>query len=308
MNARLAVPALAYVAALVLWSAVVGIPNDPLGILLWGWLALLIAGRHKGLWRDWRPYVIGLVVYWFFRGLADETFIDTRSEYPIRFDRWLGGVLGDGRTPTEQLQDAWCGVPCLKSGDPHWWDLAFNTVYASHFYVPVLLGLVLWVRHRDAWRAWMRRWVTLLFVGLTSYFLVPTAPPWMGIDAARISSRAWGDLGLDRQNMILLGMANKVAAMPSLHCGTAALVAFWAVSRLQSPWRWLLLLYPAVMGLALCYFGEHYVIDAIAGVAAAGGVMLGWSWRDRWLRRSRRCGGFDTVGASAPPGSTTGGC
>jgi len=266
----------AYVAALVLWSALVGIPNDPLGILLWGWLALFIARRHEGFWREWRPYVFGMVAYWFLRGLADETFLDAHFGYTVRFDRWLGGLVGDGRTPTEQLQDAWCGVPCLKSGDPHWWDLALNTVYASHFYVAMLLGLTLWVRDKDAWREWMRRYVTLLFVGLTGYFLVPTAPPWMGVGATRITSRAWGELGLERQNMILLGMPNQVAAMPSLHTGIAALVAFWTVSRLRSPARWLLLLYPVAMGLALCYFGEHYVIDEIVGVAAAGLVMVGW--------------------------------
>jgi hypothetical protein len=276
--------AAAYVVALVTWSVLVGIPNDPVGILLWGWLALVIAGRHQGFWRDWRPYVAGMIVYWFVRGLADETFLDTRFDYTVRFDRWLGGLVGDGRTPTEQLQDSWCGVPCLKNGDVHWWDLLLNTVYASHFFVAVLLGVVLWVRNRVAWRDWMRRYVTLLFVGLTIYVLVPTAPPWMGIDAARISSRAWGELGLDRQNMVLLGMANKVAAMPSLHTGVAALVAFWAISRLRSRWRWVLLLYPVAMGLGLTYFGEHYVIDEIVGVAAAGVVMLGWSVRDRRTR------------------------
>lgn len=272
--------AAAYLAALVAWSAVIGIPNDPLGILLWGWLALRIGHRHHGFWRDWRPYVVALVVYWFFRGLADETFLDAHVDYPVRFDRWLGGLLGDGRTPTEQLQAAWCGVPCLGSGDPHWWDLVLNTVYASHFYLAMLLGLALWVRNKDAWRDWMRRYVTLLFVGLAGYFLVPTAPPWMGVDAARITSRAWGELGLERQNMILLGMPNQVAAMPSLHTGISALVAFYVVSRLRSPWRWLLLFYPVAMGLALVYFGEHYVIDELAGVAAAGLVMTGWAWKD----------------------------
>lgn len=277
MRPRLAV----YVVALVAWSAVIGIPNDPVGILLWGWLALLIAGRHQGFWRDWRPYVAGLVVYWFARGLADETFIDTRFDYTVRFDRWLGGILGDGRTPTEQLQDAWCGEPCLRGGDPDWWDLVLNTVYASHFYVAILLGLTLWVRNRTAWRDWMRRYVTLLFVGLAGYVLVPTAPPWMGIDAARITSRAWGELGIERQNMVLLGMPNQVAAMPSLHTGISALVALWAVSRLRTPWRWLLLLYPVVMGVALCYFGEHYVIDEIVGVLAAAAVLAAWSLHDR---------------------------
>jgi len=270
-----------YVVALIAWSVVVGIPNDPLGILLWGWIALFLVHRHEGLWRDWRPYIVGLVVYWFLRGLADETFLDVHFDYTVRFDRWLGGLLGDGRTPTEQLQDAWCGDPCLRSGDADAWDLVLNTVYASHFYVAILMGIVLWVRNREAWRDWMRRWLTLLFVGLTTYVLLPTAPPWMGIGAARISSRAWGELGLDRQNMILLGMPNQVAAMPSLHCGTAALVAFWAVSRLRSPLRWLLLLYPVAMGLALTYFGEHYVLDAIAGIAAAGLVMVAWGLSDR---------------------------
>ena len=34
--------------------------------------------------------------------------------------------------------------------------------------------------------------------------------------------------------------------------------------------RWLLLLYPLAMALALTYFAEHYVIDAIAGCLLAG--------------------------------------
>lgn len=271
----------AYVVALLAWSATIGIPNDPVGILLWGWLALRLANRHEGFWRSWAPYVAGLVAYWFLRGLADQTFVDTRFDYTVRFDRWLGGLVGDGRTPTEQLQDAWCGVPCLKDGDPQWWDFLLNTVYASHFYVAIVLGLVLGVRNRDAWRDWMRRYVTLLFVGLTGYFLVPTAPPWMGIDAARITSRSWNEIGLERQNMVLLGMANKVAAMPSLHTGISALVAFWAITRLRTPVKWVLLLYPVAMGVALCYFGEHYVIDEIVGVLAAGFVMGVWTWLDR---------------------------
>ena len=72
--------------------------------------------------------------------------------------------------------------------------------------------------------------------------------------------------------------------MPSLHTGVSALVAFWAVSRLRSPWRWLLLLYPVAMGLGLTYFGEHYVLDEIMGMLAAGAVMLGWWLLDRRAR------------------------
>ena len=70
--------------------------------------------------------------------------------------------------------------------------------------------------------------------------------------------------------------------MPSLHCGIACLVAFYGISRLSSSWRWLLLLYPLAMALALTYFAEHYVIDAIAGAALALLVMVACA---RWERK-----------------------
>ena len=88
--------------------------------------------------------------------------------------------------------------------------------------------------------------------------------------------------------------------MPSLHTGISALVAFWLISRLVTRWKWLLLLYPTAMSVALCYFGEHYVIDEIAGVAAAGLVMALWAWRDR---RDRGHGG-DPAATRPPPAAT----
>ena len=72
--------------------------------------------------------------------------------------------------------------------------------------------------------------------------------------------------------MVFGGLANKTAAMPSLHCGFTFLIAFYGISRLHGWWRWLLLLYPVAMSLTLVYSAEHYLIDAIMGgvIAAAG--------------------------------------
>ena len=291
---------LLYVAALVLWSAIVGLPNDPLGILLWGWLATYALRRNEGFWRDWWPVVVALVVYWLARGVADDLTdlvgLPVHFSEPIRFDRWLGDLfVGGGTTPTERLQGTWCGDPCPKDGDADWWDVVLNTVYASHFYVALTLGVVLWMRSKEAWRDWMRRYVTILFVGLAGYLIFPTAPPWLASKdgligpVSRITSRGWSELGIHRTNMVMHGMGNQVAAMPSLHTGISALVAFYAVSRLRSPLKWLLLLYPVAMGVALCYFGEHYVADEIAGVLVAGLVMLGWARIDR-----RRAGRTDS--------------
>jgi membrane-associated phospholipid phosphatase len=60
---------------------------------------------------------------------------------------------------------------------------------------------------------------------------------------------------------------NAVAAMPSLHSAVPWLmaIAFW-----KYRWfRWLALWYAASMSFAVVYLGEHYFVDAAAGLAAA---------------------------------------
>ena len=53
-------------------------------------------------------------------------------------------------------------------------------------------------------------------------------------------------------------------------------------ARLRGAARWLLLLYPAAMSFMLVYYAEHYVVDILAGFAAAGLVLWGCAW---WERR-----------------------
>lgn len=282
-------------AVLLLWCLLVGIPNDPAGVIIWIWLGTIAwyaedADRpRRGFWRDWWVPLALLVGYWLVRGLADEIGIPPHYSMPIRVDEWVFG----GTTPTVSLQQAWCGDPCLKTLPPRWWDVVFTTVYASHFLVALTLAGVLWVRDRDEWVRWLRRYITLLYAGLAIYVVYPMAPPWMAArdgyldPVARITRRGWAEIewqGIDlhRQTMVMFGMGNKVAAMPSLHAGIAFLVAFWGISRLRTRWRWLLLLYPLAMSLALTYFAEHYVVDAVAGAAVALLVMAGVG---RWERR-----------------------
>jgi membrane-associated phospholipid phosphatase len=91
-------------------------------------------------------------------------------------------------------------------------------------------------------------------------------------------------LGLDYLHLGLLdtlvtsGQAgsNPVAAMPSMHAGSALLVCLflWPVAgRVQ---RTALGLYVGAMALTLVYTGEHYVADVLAGwVVAAVAVAAG---------------------------------
>ena len=276
----------AYVVALVAWCWLIGIPKDPAGVLIWFWLGTLAwNGREDpwAFWRDWWRPLLLLVVYWLVRGVADDVGIPPHYSMPIRVDEWIFGQV-----PTVTLQREWCGDPCSKALPPRWYDVVLTTVYASHFVVALTLAGVLWMRDRLEWVRWLRRYLTLLFCGLAIYIVYPMAPPWMAArdgylePVARITSRGWSEIDLHRQTMVMFGMPNKVAAMPSLHAGIAFLVAFWFITRLRSPLRWLLLAYPLVMSLALTYFAEHYVIDAVAGAVLALLVMVGVG---RWERR-----------------------
>lgn len=289
----------AYAVLLLAWCWFVGIPNDPAGVVLWIWLGTIAweveAPRpYLDFWRDWWKPLLLMVLYWLGRGLADEIGIAAHYSMPIRVDEWLSSIVGAGGVaPTVRLQEAWCGDPCLRTLPPRWYDVVLTTVYASHFLVALTLAGVLWVRDRDEWVRWLRRYITLLFAGLAIYVVYPMAPPWMAArdgylaQVHRITRRGWSEIefhGVDlhRQTMVMFGMGNKVAAMPSLHCGIACLVALYGISRLRTPYRWLLLLYPLAMALALTYFAEHYVVDAIAGCALAGLVMVVVG---RWERR-----------------------
>ena len=124
----------------------------------------------------------------------------------------------------------------------------------------------------------MRRYVTILFAGLAGYLAYPIAPPWLGPDddVPRITSRGWSELEHPphEHRDARHGQPSRRDAVAALRHRRAG--RFFAVTRLRSPFRWLLLVYPVAMGLALCYFGEHYVLDEAMGVALAGFVMLGW--------------------------------
>jgi membrane-associated phospholipid phosphatase len=286
----------AYAVALATWSELLGIPNDTVQVFLWLWLATIAWNaeapwrQHLQFLRDWWLPVAGLILYFFSRGLTDELGLPVHVRMPIRVDEWLSSLFGGGGTlPTELLQRHLCGDPCLRESPPRWYDVYFTTVYASHFLAGLTIAAVLWLRDRSEWLRWMRRYLAINFGALVVYLLYPMAPPWMAsrdgfTDATltRITGRGWSDLGIGRFDLVLQGVGNPVAAMPSLHAGITFLIAMYGIWRLRSPLRWLLVAYPLSMCVALVYYAEHYVVDVLAGAALAGLVMLGCGW---WERR-----------------------
>jgi membrane-associated phospholipid phosphatase len=291
---------IAYAVVLAAYTELLGIPNDTISVFVWLWFGT-IAWNIEAPWRyqlrfvrDWSIPMVGLVIYFYSRGLTDELSLPVHVTMPIRFDEWLSGLFGGGSTlPTEALQHALCGNPCLRESDPRWYDVFFTTIYASHFLTGLTIAAVLWVRKREEWLRWMRRYVTINFGALICYIVYPMAPPWMASEEGfiheaipRLTGRGWRDLGLGRFDLVLQGVGNPVAAMPSLHAGITFLVAMYGIWRLRTPLRFLLVLYPIAMSTTLVYYGEHYVVDVLAGAVLAAIVMVGCGLWER--RRSRQ--------------------
>jgi membrane-associated phospholipid phosphatase len=295
-----------YAVALATYTEFLGIPNDTVSVFVWLWFGTIAwnieAPRryHLRFVRDWSLPMVGLIIYFYSRGLTDELGLPVHYSMPIRLDEALSHMFGGGeQLPTVTLQHALCGDPCLLESDPRWYDVFFTTVYASHFLTGLTIAAVLWVRKREEWLLWMRRYVTISFGALAVYILYPMAPPWMASEDGyiheaipRLTGRGWRDLGLGRFDLVLQGVGNPVAAMPSLHAGITFLVAMYGIWRLRTPLRYLLVLYPLAMCVTLVYYGEHYVVDVLAGAVLAALVMVGCGLWERRRTRQRAVDDF----------------
>jgi hypothetical protein len=118
--------------------------------------------------KDWLPFALVLMAYDFSRGAATLIGRPTMWHWQADADRWLFF----GSMPTVWLQER------LKLPQPPWWEVVVSSVYMSFFVLPYVVAAVLWMRDRDEWKAFVRLFVGLSFVGLLIYALLPAAPPW----------------------------------------------------------------------------------------------------------------------------------
>lgn len=324
-----------YVVGCLAFLRLQGIPTDRVGIALaiMALLSIAVLGRGWPAWwqmiRDWLPFQAVLLVYDYSRGFAtpytaaqmdahrypvDEVHnhlgLPLHVAFPIRVDLWIGDHLGMGGMPTTWVQEH-----LHPGGSAPWYSVLTSLVYCSHFLVMPTVAVLLWLTNRDRFRVWMRMVVALAVAGLATYFLFPMAPPWLASDHAVFPGPPVGRYTSDGFDLIGLHMVggaldqgqrlvNPVAAMPSLHMAFATLVVgfFWFGRRWWQ--RCLLALYPAAMGVALVYGGEHYVVDEIAGVLYALAIIAVWRATLRWSSRVGNSPGLETVPGGPPPPAT----
>jgi membrane-associated phospholipid phosphatase len=203
---------------------------------------------------------------------------------PAQVDRAVFGAV-----PTVWLQQR------LVDGSAHWYDAAAALVYVTHFVsIPLVTGVV-WFCMRDRFAAWVAAVLVFTTVGVGVYVVYPAAPPWLASsrgelgEVTRISSPGWEYLHLDVVGRLIVSGqegSNPVAAMPSLHAGSAMLVALVVWPFVKSLWRAALLVYVMLMAVALVYTGEHYVVDVVAGWMTAAVAVAAGGAVHRWCRPS----------------------
>jgi PAP2 superfamily len=290
------------IAAFVVSTVTLGLPQSEDTLLIWLAAALLVASLddlsrwRRGVLVDWLPLYAVLVIYALLRGYASHSLWGPFARPQVDFDKFIGF----GKVPTVRLQRHFFNPNHL-----HVWDYAAWAVYTSHFFVSYTVAAVLWKRNHARFRRFIALFVALTFVGYVGYVFYPAMPPWMsswhhltGGPVYRVVPVVWEHLGIHSAAAIFTkGSAydNDVAAMPSLHAAYPVLLLLFFWSRVRRWVRVLLVTYAAAMAITLVYAGEHFVADEVAGWACAVAVyFVGSRLLNRWdARRRRRAGPAD---------------
>jgi membrane-associated phospholipid phosphatase len=273
----LQVAALVFVAAVFVVKRNFWTPDTLFLVLLVPFIAF---GKVRPFLIRFVPFIGLLLVYDSFRGIADTLNGFVHYTEMIDFDWSVFGML-----PTNWLQDHWW------HGTVSWYDFYFYFLYTIHFLAPLLVALLIWWKRDHLYWPYMWGFIILSFSGFLTYVLFPAAPPWMASDHGliphihRISSDIWSAMGVTNFSEVYSKISpNEVAAVPSLHAAYPTLMLLFLARAFG--WRrvWWLALYPISIWVGIVYLGEHYVFDALLGIAYAWGAyyasmqLFAWKW------------------------------
>ena len=307
------------------------IPSDREIISGWfvGLALLATVGRTRReavvVLLSWLPFLVAISLYDFARALGHLLDRPVEVNSQIAVDRFLGG----GKLWTERLQ-GWLIDPKVGLGQRpikeveqilrrdqstiRWYDVLVSVVYQSHFLVPYLTAGYLWSRGQRLWRWYAATFVAVNFAACAIFTLWATAPPWYAARQGLIepfprvlAGRGWSRVGLSFAGRLIekgQGIVNPFAAIPSLHSAQALIVSIFLW---KCVWKWLrplLVAFPLMMGFALVYSGEHYVIDILTGWGLVALILTaGWYLRQRynWSSPWRDGFAFTTSAPSVEP-------
>jgi len=221
----------------------------------------LLSGHFFGFLRDWVPFVAIFLGYEAMRGIVHNDGITPQVASLANLEKWLFF----GHDPSEVLQH-------MVSGNTlHVMAVMATVVYFCHFVVPLLVGLVLWLRDRTQYLRFATALLGMCLVAFVFFMLVPTAPPWYANQAGvlpgvrdLVSNTLPSAVSPFYQTL----NPNPTAAFPSLHSAFPFL-CFLALRRVYPRASWIALGWSFLVFFSVVFLGEHYVVDVIGGVLLA---------------------------------------
>lgn len=228
-------------------------------------LVLLVAallGKLRILYKEWFVFFSFLYLFDSLRGtffiLTCKLNLPVHVLYAIKAEKFLFGQI-----PSVTLQQA-----LLKNDAITWLEKLTTVVHGTHFVLFLFIGLIIWLYKSEYFRAFKSSFYWAIFLGVSGYFIIPTAPPWLVSEVFHIIPK------LTRFNILIYNMSvpdltygfntNPIAAMPSLHAAFPVLccLILWRLYRWKA---FVFFIYAFFTLFTIVYTGDHYVVDIIAG-------------------------------------------
>lgn len=233
-------------------------------------LILLIAisvliKREKDFFKHWFLFLSIIYLSDTMRGLIyfliSKLNIPVYSEYVVRAEKLLFSII-----PSVYLQNK------LLPGSLGFLEKFCTFFHGTHFIAFLIVGFFFWFKDLNWFTRYKLSFYPLLLVGLSSYFLIPTAPPWMASELFGLVPDL-SHFNLELYNMYLPDLTSgfntdPVAAMPSLHAAFPFLccLLLWSKYKLKALAFYL---YTGIIIFTIIYTGDHYVVDILAGIVLA---------------------------------------
>ncbi len=267
---------LGLVFGVMLWR---GISIEPQWVILALLLVALAIGRGRAFLTDWLPFLVLFFGYEIMRGFAAKTGF---SPHDVS---GLERGLFNGILPTVVLQQHLYQVARISTLD--WVGMV---LYFLHFPLPIVVGFIFWLNDRNHYRRFVAALLLMAFASFITYLFWPSQPPWIANarEVHKVIDETIGKWGVAYYvSPVYTNLnPNRFAAFPSLHAAFPALAAIYAWNRYRIL-ATALVVYTVCVWFAIVYLGEHYFVDALAGLAYAGMATVAVEYFDRRRRTTR---------------------
>jgi hypothetical protein len=182
----------------------------------------------------------------------------------------------------QSLQRAFLALPDVVA--------ALNIFYfVGHFLFTGIFFVWLYRRSRDGFTGFRDGFLAATALAVVIHWLYPTAPPRLagvGLEDTLLMLS-----GIDIGSQTSSALSNPVAAVPSLHAAYALGVGIGMMRFARSHLvRLAGALYPPLVVLTIVVTGNHFLLDAVAGMAVLGaGFLLVRGRRRRRSEQPRAC-------------------